>query len=211
MKLRGSLKIFCALFVLGIVFFGVRPAAGLQTKASRQLTINNAVFTVPKGYERLPAGTSGNAVFLYNRQTKEGMVVAVPASPFAEAEVLKGLIKDSQQRFFPKESEAYQWKSVNLLQKVSKFEVNGSLEKGLNRNHLWVFEYRHVVFNQRDVIVGTIFEARRGKAAAEMFQSEGAAMSMTSCSAAAELIYSFTGEKIDPEKPPCELVANVPE
>lgn len=211
MKLRGSLKTFCALFVLGIVFLPVRPAAGVQTKASRQLTINNAVFTVPKGYARLPVGNSGNAVFLYNSRTKEGMVVAVPASPFAEAEVLKGLIKDSQQRFFPKETEAYQWKSVNLLQKVSKFEVNDSLEKGLNRNHLWVFEYRHVVFNQRDVIVGTIFEARRGKAAAEMFQSEGAAMSMTSCSAAAELIYSFTGEKIDPEKPPCELIANVPE
>ncbi len=211
MKPGSFLKAFCALFVLGAAFFGVTSAAGIQTKSSRQITINGAVFTTPKGYLKLPAGTSGNAVFLYNKQTKEGMVVAVPASPFVESGMLRGLIKESQQRFFPKETAAYQWKSVNLLQRVSKFEVNDSLEKGLNRNHIWIFEYRHLVFNQRDVVVGTIFEARKGKAAAEMFESEGAAMSMTSCSAAAELIYSFTGEKIDPEKPPCELIANVPE
>ena len=73
-----------------------------------------------------------------------------------------------------------------------------------------MFEYRHVVFNQRDVFVGTIFEARKGKPAKAMFKGEGAAMSMTTCGAAAELIYSFTGEKIDPERPPCELIANVP-
>ena len=211
MKVQGSLKALCALFVLAAAFLGVIASTDPQPKASRQLTINGAVFTVPKGYARLPPGSTGNVVFFYNKQSKEGLVVAVPVSPFVEAEVLQGLIKESQQRYFPKETAAYQWKSVNLLQKVSKFEVNDSLEKGFNRNHLWVFEYRHVVFNQRDVVVGSIFEARKGKAAAEMFESEGAAMSMTSCSAAAEVIYSFTGEKIDPEKPPCELIANVPE
>lgn len=200
------------------MFPGLNSSAEGQSKGSRggsisggSVAINGLVFTMPKGYARLPSGSPNNAVFFYNRKTREGLVVAVPPSPFAEPETLQGLIKESQQRFFPKESAAYKWKSVNLLQKVSKFEVNDSLEKGFNRNHLWVFEYRHVVFNQRDVVIGTIFEARRGKAAAEMFDSEGAAMSMTSCSAAAEVIYSFTGEKIDPEKPPCELIANVPE
>jgi hypothetical protein len=211
MKVTRSLKAFCALFVLVAAFLGVTSATDAQPKTSRQLTIDGAVFNVPKGYATLPAGSTSNAVFLYNQKTREGMVIAVPGSPFVEAEVLQGLIKESQRRFFPKETAAYQWKSINLLQKVSKFEVKDSLEKGLNRNHLWVFEYRHLVFNQKDVVVGTIFEARKGKAAAEMFASEGAAMSMTSCSAAAELIYSFTGEKIDPEKPPCELIANVPE
>jgi hypothetical protein len=35
-------------------------------------------------------------------------------------------------------------------------------------------------------------------------------MSVTTCGAFAEIIYSFTGEKIDPDKRPCELSANVP-
>lgn len=214
MKVKGSLKGAWAplgLLVLAMAFFGATQAAGVQTKASPQVTIDGLVFTLPEGYTMLPAGNSENTVFLYNRQNKDGMVVAVPAAPFVEQEVLKNLIKECQRRYFPKETQPYQWKSANLLQKVSKFEVNNSIEKGLNRSHLWVFEYRHVVFNQRDVVVGTIFEARKGKVAAEMFKSEGAAMSMTTCRAAADLIYSLTGEKIDPEKPPCELIANVPE
>lgn len=209
--MSSSLKTLCALLVLGAAFFGATQAAGGQYKRGRQQAINGLAFTVPQKYVRLADGTSDTTVFLFNRQNQEGMVVAVPAAPFVEQEVLGNLIKESQRRFFPKETDAYQWKSATLLQKVSKFEVNDSLEKGLNRNHLLVFEYRHIVFNQRDVFVGTLFEARRGKVAAEMFQSEGAAMSMTTCTAAAELIYSFTGEKIDPEKPPCELIANVPE
>lgn len=199
------------LLVVGAAFFGTTQVAGGQYKRGRQLAINGLVFTIPQKYVRLTSGASDTAVFLFNSQNREGMVVAVPAVPYVEQDVLGNLIKESQLRFFPKETEAYQWKSVNLLQKVSKFEVNDSLEKGLNRNHLLVFEYRHVVFNQRDVFIGTIFEARKGKVAAEMFKTEGAAMSMTTCSAAAELIYSLTGEKIDPEKPPCELIANVPE
>ena len=209
--MSSSLKSLCALLVVGAAFFGVTQAAGGQYKRGRQLAINGLVFTIPQKYVRLTAEPPANAVFLYNQQNKEGMVVAVPAAGFVEQELLGNLIKESQRRFFPKETEAYQWKSANLLQKVSQFEVNDSLEKGLNSNHLLVFEYRHVVFNQRDVFVGTLFEARQGKVAAEMFKSEGAAMSMTTCSAAAELIYSLTGEKIDPEKPPCELIANVPE
>jgi hypothetical protein len=207
----SSLKSLCALLVVGAAFFGATQAAGGQYKRGRQLAINGLVFTIPQKYVRLTGGASDTAVFLFNSQNREGMVVAVPALPYVEQDVLGNLIKESQLRFFPKETEAYQWKSVNLLQKVSKFEVNDSLEKGLNRNHLLVFEYRHVVFNQRDVFIGTIFEARKGKVAAEMFKTEGAAMSMTTCSAAAELIYSLTGEKIDPERPPCELIANVPE
>jgi hypothetical protein len=207
----SSLKSLCALLVVAAAFFGATQAAGGQYKRGRQLAINGLVFTIPQKYIRLTDAIPDTSVFLFNRQNQEGMVVAVPAVPFVEQDVLGNLIKESQRRFFPKETEAYQWKSANLLQKVSKFELSGSLEKGLNRNHLLVFEYRHVVFNQRDVFVGTIFEARKGKVAAEMFKSEGAAMSMTTCSAAAELIYSLTGEKIDPEKPPCELIANIPE
>jgi hypothetical protein len=119
-------------------------------------------------------------------------------------------VKDSQKAFFPKETLPYQWKSTDLLRKVSKFEVKDALEKGFNRNHLLLFEYRHVIFNQRDVVVATLFEARKGKPAEAMFNDQAAAASMTTCRAAAELIYSVTGEKIVPERPPCELLANVP-
>jgi len=141
------------------------------------------------------------------------MVVVVPPGPFVEPDLLKTLKDDCLFTFFLQKKPAiqpYQWKVADTLRKVSRFEVGGGLAKGFNNNHLLVFEYRHVVYNQRDVFVGTIFEARKGKPAEAMFKGEEAAMSMTTCGAAAELIFSFTGEKIDPERPPCELIANVP-
>jgi hypothetical protein len=192
--------------VLGISLFGVAFAGD----TNERLTLNGMGFTVPKGYVKSTAAARENSVFLYDQKNKDGIVVAVPAKPFVEQDVLNSLMKDSQKAFFPKETQAYQWKSADSLQKVSKFEVKDSLVKGLNPNHLLLFEYRHVVFNERDVFVGTIYEARRGKPAKAMFDGEGAAMSMTTCSAAVELIYSFTGEKINPDRPPCELIANVP-
>jgi hypothetical protein len=193
---------------VAVALYGIAYAGRVQGR--QQITLNGVAFTVPEGYVTFPGEERANSIFLYNQKFKEGMVVLVPAVPFVEQDVLNNLIKDSQKRFFRKETLPYQWKSTDLLRKVSKFEVKDALAKGLNPNHLLLFEYRHVVFNQRDVFVGTIFEARKGKAAAEMFNDEVAAASMTTCRASAELIYSVTGEKIDPDRPPCELQANVP-
>jgi hypothetical protein len=201
-------KSLCALLVAAAALSGLADAAGVRGPG--QLTLNGVVFTIPERFVKLPGEARANSVLLYDQQYKNGMVVVVPAAPFDEAELLKNLMQDSQKAFFPKETLPYQWKSTDLLRKVSKFEVKDALEKGLNRNHLLLFEYRHVVFNQRDVFVATIFEARRGKPAQEMFKAEAVAASMTTCRAAVEVIYSVTGEKIDPDRPPCELGANVP-
>jgi len=206
----GFWKSLCTLLVVGVALYGIAYAGNSQSKTNQQVTINGLVFKVPQRYVKLTGASRANSVFLYDKKYKDGMVVAVPATAFVEQDVLDNLRKDSQRTFFPKETQAYRWKSSELLQKVSKFEVKDSLEKGFNRNNLLVFEYRHVVFNHRDVFVGTIFQARRGKPAEEMFNGEGAAMSMTTCAASAELIYSLTGEKVDPDRPPCELIANVP-
>lgn len=201
-------KSFCALLLGAVSIYGIAYAG--RSQGRQQVTLNGVVFTIPERYSRLPADTRANSIFLYDKQYQDGMVVAVPATPFAEAELLRNLRTDSQRAFFPKQTLPYQWKSTDLLRKVSKFEVKDALEKGFNRNHLLLFEFRHVVFNQRDVFVGTIFEARKGKPAEAMFNGEAAAASMTTCRAAAEVIYSVTGEKIDPDRPPCELLANVP-
>ena len=206
--MRTAWKSFCTLLLVAVALYGMAYAGRAQGR--EQMTLNGVVFTIPERYVKLPGEAPANTVFLYDKQYKDGMVVAVPSAPFDEAELLKNLMKDSQKAFFPKETLPYQWKSTDLLRKVSKFEVKDTLEKGLNRNHLLLFEYRHVTFNQRDVFVATIFEARKGKPAQEMFSGEAAAASMTTCRAAAELIYSVTGEKIDPDRPPCELLANVP-
>ena len=208
--MRSFWKSLCALLVVGVSLYGIAYARSFQNKTNQQVTINGLVFNVPQRYMRLTGGARENPVFLYDQKYKDGMVVAVPAAPFVEPDVVENLMKDSQKTFFPKETMPYQWKTSDSLQKVSKFEVKDGLAKGFNKRHLLVFEYRHIVFNQRDVFVGTIFQARSGKPAEEMFNGEGAAMSMTTCAASAELIYSFTGEKIDPDRPPCELIANVP-
>jgi hypothetical protein len=206
----GSLwKMFCTLLVFGISLYGLAYAGNVQGKSS-QVTLNGVVFTVPQRYVRLTGEAGENSVALFDKKHKEGLIVTVPAVPFIEQEVRDSLKKVGLKTFFPKETQPYAWKSENQLQKVSKFEVGDFLGKGFNRSNLLVFECRHIVFNQRDMFVGAIFEARKGKRAEEMFKGEGTAMSMTTCGAAAELIYSFTGEKVDPARPPCELIANVP-
>lgn len=206
---RMTWKSFCALLLAGISFYAIAIGGGIQSEV-QQVTVGGVLFTVPQRYVKVTGAARENFGFLYDKARKEGMVVTVPAAPFIEQDVRDSLMKVSLKTFFPKETKPYMWKSPNQLQKVSKFEVGDFLGKGVNQSSLLVFECRHILFDHKDVFVATIFEARRGRLAKEMFNSEGTAMSMTTCGAAAEIIYSFTGEKIDPEKPPCELIANVP-
>ena len=209
-------KSFCALLLAGISLCGLAVGAKVQNEVQR-VTVGGTVFIVPQKYVKVSVtGEAGqdagflDAVFLYNKTHKEGMVVAVPNALFVDQDVMVGLMSASRKIFFPKETQPYEWKSPNQLQKVSRFEVGDFLSKGFNQSNLLVFECRHIVFDKKEVFVATIFEARRGKLAKQVFNDESTPMSMTTCGAAAEVIFSFTGEKIDPDKRPCELIANIP-
>lgn len=211
--MKAPWKSLSTLLVIGLSLYGIARVGNAQSKSTRLAPLNGVVVTLPQGYEWVNTQSPGNSYYFYDGKHREGMVVVVPPGPFVEPELLKTLKDDCLSTFFMQKkpaTQSYQWKVADTLRKVSKFEVGGGLAKGFNNNHLLVFEYRHIVFDHRDVFVGTIFEARKGKPAAAMFQGEETAMSMTTCGAAAELIYSFTGEKIDPERRPCELTANVP-
>lgn len=203
-------KSFCALLVAGVSLYGIAVGGNVQSNKTQQVTLNGVVFTLPQRYVKVTGEPRENFVFLYDGKYKDGMIVTVPKAPFVEQDVRDSLMKAGLRTFFPRETQPYVWKSESQLQKVSKFEVGDFLGKGFNQSNLLVFECRHIVFDQRDVFVATMFEARKGKRAKEMFNGEGTAMSMSTCGASAEIIYSFTGEKIDPDRPPCELIANVP-
>ncbi len=203
-------KGFCTLLLAGVSLYGIAVGGNVQSNRAQKVTLNGVVFTLPQRYVKVTGEARDNFVLLYDKKYKDGMVVTVPTVPFVEQDMLDSLMKVSLRTFFPKETQPYVWKSESQLQKVSKFEVGDFLGKGFNQNNLLVFECRHIVFDKQDVFIATIFEARRGKRAKEMFNGEGTAMSMTTCGGAAEIIYSFTGEEIDPDKPPCELLANVP-
>jgi hypothetical protein len=203
-------KSFGALLLAGVSVYGIAVGENVQSNKAQQVTLNSVVFTLPQRYVKVAGEPRENFVFLYDKKYKDGMVVTVPTAPFVEHDVRDSVLKASLRTFFPKETQPYVWKSETPLQKVSKFEVGDFLGKGFNQSNLLVFECRHIAFDQKDVFVATIFEARKGQRAKEMFNGEGTAMSMTTCGASAEVIYSLTGEKIDPDKPPCELIANVP-
>ena len=197
------------LLLIAVSLYGIAIGENAQSEVQR-VTLSGVVFTLPQRYVKVASEASEDSVFLYDKKYRDGMVVTVPAVPFVEQDVRDSLMKVSLKTFFPEQTQPYVWKSESQLQKVSKFEVGDFLGKGFNQSSLVVFECRHIVFAMKDVFIATIFEARKGKRAKEMFNSEGTAMSMTTCGAAAEIIYSFTGEKIDPEKRPCELIANIP-
>ena len=203
-------KSLCVLLLAAISLYGLAVGGNFQSNKAQQVTLNGVVFTLPQRYVKVTGEPRENFLFLYDGKYKDGMIVTVPPVPFVEQDVRDSLTKASLRTFFPKETQPYVWKSESPLQKVSKFEVGDFLGKGFNQSNLVVFECRHLVFDHKDVFVATIFEARKGKRAKELFNGEGTAMSMSTCGASAEIIYSFTGEKPDPDKPPCELIANVP-
>jgi hypothetical protein len=202
-------KMLCALLLAGISLYAIAVGGGVQSEVQR-VTVSGVLFAVPQRYVKVTGAAPENFVFLYDKKHKDGMVVTVPAVPFVEQDVRDSLMKVSLGTFFAKEPRPYVWESPNHLQKVSKFEVGDFLGKGFNQSSLLVFECRHIVFDKKDVFVATIFEARKGRLAKQVFDGEGTPMSMTTCGAAAEIIYSFTGEKIDPDKPPCALIPNIP-
>ncbi len=182
-----------------------------QSKKGQVLTLNGITFARPKRYALLPSDT-GNVIFMYNKNLREGLFIAALSAPFNQ-EVITNLIKTSVGKSFPKEPQTWVWKQAGDYQKISNFETGGGKSLGFNKKHLVVAQYRHLVFEKKGILVGYVYEGSKGKQAEEEFNMDYGSGTVvmvdpiTVCDDSVEIIYSITGEKIDENNPPCGLLA----
>jgi hypothetical protein len=186
------------------------PLPRMDNSKGKWLTVNGMRFSRPAGYAVLPGSTDPDTVFLFDKKYKEGLFLHIAASPLDERKVLENLIKTGLTKFYPKESQDYVWKPQNGLKKLSKFEVLSGKAQAYNKSHLIIVEYRHIVFGEKHILLGNIFELEHGKEAEAAFNRQAEAESMGACNASVEIIYSLTGEKIDEDNPPCTIVTLAP-
>ncbi len=170
----------------------------------------NLSFACPEGFKLMPVESDKNLALLFQKKDGLGMFVIAPDTGFDEQKLMGDVTKTALAKFFPKESQSFSWKPINYSDSVSKYEVGGGMVKGFNGRLSVVIKYRHVKANGRDIFVGYVAEFSKGSEAKEFFEGAGYGDSMAGCNAAVEVIYSITGEKIDEDHFPCELVAPAP-
>jgi hypothetical protein len=171
------------------------------------LTLKGVRFVVPSGLVQITNSGSDDVIFLFNNKDKEGTFVVIPSAPSEGDEVASRLIATVLRVYFPKESKDYRWHQAFAIRKVSRFETGNGATEGFNGTSLVVYEYRQVVFDGKNLLIGNIFEVDRGKEAAGRFNSGSKTISMGTCDTDARIIYSITNEKYDPSNPPCQLIA----
>ena len=197
-------------FAAFILISSTFASEGLPQSRDTIRSLNGISFVVPRGFAFVQASSDGLTLFFNDRKTKEALFVSAPNPGFDEKPLVEELIKNGLGVLLPKESQTFAWKQGDGVNRVSKFEIDNGNRNGFNRTVMVGIEYRHVLFNHKDLIVGHVYECARGKEAEERFSGPGITFSMPACNTSVRVIHSFTKEKPDMNDPPCELIAIAP-
>ena len=171
--------------------------------ARANLTVGGITFKLPRGYRLYPGQPTTDSVLMYGRD-KDGIFVAVS---FGDAP--SDLVKAGLRQLYPKESESYSWKELPAPKKISKFESSATAKYGYNQNHLVKLVFHNVTVSEKNIVIGEIIEVSQGEEARRMFDESLEAISLGLCNAFVQMIFPLTKEKIDPQNPPCELIADI--
>lgn len=202
---RVYIPMMICCFVLGSsVLFGQKTSR--QTSKRALCSVGDIAFICPKGFKLLPAEPGLKMTLFFRKEYDLGLFVASPDPGFDEGKYMSDVAKTALAKFFPKEPQTYSWKPVNYSDSISKYEIGGGMVKAFNGNLGVIMKYRRVKAMGKDFFVGYIAEIEKGGEARAFFDRDGYADSMPGCNASVEVIYSVTGEKMDEDKFPCELV-----
>ncbi|MCA1624926.1 MAG: hypothetical protein LC768_01850 [Acidobacteria bacterium] len=157
--------------------------------------------------------TSGLLLFKDSDLKSLGFFVIAKSAVADKNQVINDAKKALLQKLFPKQSQNYIWKPINITffgkdKPMSKFDVSFGAEKGYNQTQLIFFNFRQVNFKERDVFIGYIYEHPSGINAKKGFEGNFDDSLYNSCIAQVELVYSITGEKIAKDMHPCSIIGN---
>ncbi len=213
---NSSLRLVLVIVICSFACLSSGVGLSLGQKSSRQgsqklsCKAGNLSFACPEGFKLIPIESEKNLALLFQKKYGLGLFVITPDSGFDEQKLMSDVTKAALSNFFPKESQSFSWKPINYSGSVSKYEVGGDMVKGFNGKLSVVIKYRHVKVKGKDIFVGYVAEFAKRNEAKEFFEGAGYGDSMAGCNAAVEVIYSITGEKIDEDHFPCELVVPAP-
>ena len=187
-----------------VVILGVAVLAGPS-----DCSVGEVHFACPKDFKPVPLDSTQQFSLYHWKKYNVGLFIASPASDYDESKFMPSVVKTSLAKIFPKDSQNFSWKDVPYSGRISKFEIDGSVVRGFNGSLGILIKYRHLKFNNRNIIVGYAAEFGRGKEAKESFDRGLGGDSMPGCYAVVDVTYSITREKM-PENNPCDLIGIAP-
>lgn len=205
----NNMKFFTAVVVSTILICSsITAAAGARRRAPKRKTIslNGLRIPIPKGYIQFPQSSSNNAVFLFNRKSLEGIVLAVPDNSMVGTDLLPQLSAAALKSFFPKDDGRIDWKQFHNHRTISKFELGGSEEMGFDGQSLFIVHSHRFRIASKDLFLMDIFKWTEGNPG-EVFDGGLGAESMQLCNDKVEILYAVTHEKINGTNSPCELIS----
>lgn len=203
MQIRFSL--FALLTILSLTFLASAQNGSANSKSqARKKTIecksNDVSFRCPKGLAALAKGDVKGLWLFQNKKYGYGLFVFAPGSDSDEQEFIADTKKTLVSKLFPKESQNYEWKTIDAISmdnSESKYQKDKKAEIGFNEKQSVLFKYQHILFKGKNIFAGYVFEAGRGAEAKDYFEQGLGGDSAPACQDLVEIVFSITGEELE--------------
>lgn len=217
MKVRFILITFVVVLSVGFNTYAQSKNNKSKTQAIKKIDCksNEISFQCPKDLALLSKDEASGLLLFKDTDLKAlGFFVVAKSVAADKNQVINDAKKALLQKLFPKQSQNYIWKPINVLffgegKPLSKFDVSFGAEKGYNKTQLVFFSFRQIKFKERDIFVGYIYEHPSRMNAKEGFEGNFDDSLYNSCITQVNLVYSITGEKIVKGSEPCSITGSL--
>jgi hypothetical protein len=197
-----------ALIIAGVCLISLTtssPGFAQKPKANSKgaITLAGITLRLPKNYKLAKEQPTPESAVMFGKD-KDAIFFLVSNGPTPKDP--SAIIKDALKQLFPKQSQQYSWKEVQVPDQLSNFELSRQAAYGYNGTQLVKVTVHNVAIGEKVAVVGEIIEIDRGSEARRVFEGSVETISMGLCHVFVESIFPLTNEKVDTENPPCELI-----
>ncbi|MCY7347121.1 MAG: hypothetical protein LH614_12975 [Pyrinomonadaceae bacterium] len=210
MKKEKAVLLFLVIFLCSTFFADAQTKrAKVKSQAAKVTAVcksNKVSFPCPEEYKIVLNGNDSTGIFsAQNLEFGYSVFLIAPKDNFDKPTLMTDAIKTLLKTLYPKKSQNYRWKDVEFANKKasSKFEINKKSSIGFNGNQIVTIDYRHILFEGKNVVAGTIVNGFFEGYQAESEFNEGRYTTNGGCFDAVKIIHSITSEKDSDELDPC--------
>lgn len=207
--LRTALLLLLILLSVGLPKASSAQSIKTDPGHRENVSVAGLQFSCPNSFELQPEHTNDQLAFMRHEKYELGLFVAVLEKNI-NSRYVKQLAIQTTSYLYPKGKSNYAWKRLKGYEKVSKFEIDGGMVQGFNGQQRVCVQYRRIKVQQKEVVVGYVFELGSGELAKQLFERNLGGDSMEGGYAQAHVIASMTREKYDDLAPATGFVAAPP-
>jgi hypothetical protein len=210
-QVQRSITIPTALILISVLLLQINVIARSSKSSSQKRTssgkfaigkLKDIPFKFPATFKlSMPLKANDDTAIILHKEFESGIFLAISPEAFRRDEVIEKVRSLAIDRLLPKESKQFQWKRLEEVVKLSKYELTFGNFVGFNGQTRFVFEWHHLRFKKKDFLVGNFTVLERGKEAEEGFKQGYGGMSVLAVEASIALMNSITGEKIEAGMP----------